>query len=99
MSRRLGLLLTAVLAVLVHRLWNGINVPSLNQDLVSAGDTTAVILNWSRLENVIKIVSVLCQPRLEQAISQIFVWNNSPQTINHTVRIFTMQVYLDMNAM
>ncbi|KAF8634868.1 hypothetical protein AX15_000623 [Amanita polypyramis BW_CC] len=89
MSRHFTLLLAiacAALAVIARLLWNDVNTPSDNytQDLVPTGDTTAVILNWSRLGNVIKIVSVLCEPRLERTISQIFIWNNSPQKVNHT---------------
>ncbi|KAK0208913.1 hypothetical protein DFS33DRAFT_1306372 [Desarmillaria ectypa] len=44
-------------------------------------DTTAVILNWSRFPNVIKIVSLLCGPSLENTIHTVFVWNNSPGQI------------------
>ncbi|KAK0466356.1 uncharacterized protein EV420DRAFT_1261735 [Desarmillaria tabescens] len=44
-------------------------------------DTTAVILNWSRFTNVVKIVSLLCGPSLENTIHTVFVWNNSPNQI------------------
>jgi hypothetical protein len=42
-------------------------------------DTTAVILNWSRFENVVKIVSNLCDPSLQEVIATIYIWNNSPR--------------------
>ncbi|KAK0199020.1 hypothetical protein F5146DRAFT_920864 [Armillaria mellea] len=45
-------------------------------------DTTAVILNWSRFLNVVKIVSLLCGPSLENTIHTVFVWNNSPNRIS-----------------
>ncbi|KAG2160033.1 uncharacterized protein EDB93DRAFT_1261230, partial [Suillus bovinus] len=34
-------------------------------------DVTAVILNWSRLPNVVRIVSLLCDPWLEDVIAEI----------------------------
>ncbi|KAG1828448.1 hypothetical protein EV424DRAFT_541866 [Suillus variegatus] len=44
-------------------------------------DVTAVILNWSRLPNVVQIVSLLCGPWLEDVIAEIVVWNNNPKEI------------------
>ncbi|KAI5121296.1 hypothetical protein M0805_003765 [Coniferiporia weirii] len=41
-------------------------------------DTTAVVLNWSRLNNVILIAELLCGPWLENTIAQVFIWNNNP---------------------
>lgn len=41
-------------------------------------DTTAVVLNWSRLENMLLIASILCGSWLDQSIAQVFVWNNNP---------------------
>lgn len=72
-----------ILAVSVRHLWD-----RDQQYLLSNGDTTAVILNWSRLANVVRIVSELCQPQLQGTISQIFIWNNSPHKLNYTVRPF-----------
>ena len=69
-----------ILAVSAGYLWN--------RDLlylIPNGDTTAVILNWSRLANVVKIASVLCQPQLRGTIAQIFIWNNSLHKLNYTV--------------
>ncbi|PFH52235.1 hypothetical protein AMATHDRAFT_140548 [Amanita thiersii Skay4041] len=62
------------------------DVPSRTHlpNVPSHADTTAIILNWSRLPNVLKIVATLCQPQSENTISQIFIWNNSPHKINHT---------------
>lgn len=55
--------------------------------LVSASqsnpDVTAVILNWSRLPNVVRIVSLLCGPWLEDVVAEIVVWNNSPREISY----------------
>ncbi|KAJ4485752.1 hypothetical protein J3R30DRAFT_3441658 [Lentinula aciculospora] len=45
-------------------------------------DTTAVVLNWSRFPNVLRIVSLLCRPELESTIAIIHVWNNSPTKIS-----------------
>ncbi|KAH7881028.1 uncharacterized protein C8R40DRAFT_1076224 [Lentinula edodes] len=44
-------------------------------------DTTAVILNWSRFPNVVRIVSLLCLPELENTLASIHIWNNSPNRI------------------
>ncbi|KAJ8084570.1 hypothetical protein PM082_003343 [Marasmius tenuissimus] len=44
-------------------------------------DVTAVILNWSRLPNVIHIVSVLCSPALDGVLETIFIWNNNPSVV------------------
>ena len=49
-------------------------------------DTTVVILNWSRLNNVILIASVLCSHWLEDLVAQIVVWNNNAETtLTHIV--------------
>lgn len=83
-----------ILAVSVRHLWN-----RNQQYLLSNGDTTAVILNWSRLANVVRIVSVLCQPELQGTISQIFIWNNSPHKLNYTVRPFAVPLaMIDSNV-
>ena len=49
-------------------------------------DTTAIILNWSRLSNVIRIVSLLCSAQLEDTIKEVVVWNNNPTQIHPKVR-------------
>ncbi|KAF9270703.1 hypothetical protein L218DRAFT_952786 [Marasmius fiardii PR-910] len=59
-------------------------------------DVTAVILNWSRLPNVIRIVSLLCNPALDGILATIFIWNNNPATVltqeklgcQHKLRLF-----------
>ncbi|KAF9650543.1 hypothetical protein BDM02DRAFT_3267930, partial [Thelephora ganbajun] len=43
---------------------------------------SAIILNWSRFQNVVLIVSGLCDPRLQDVITEIVVWNNSPRKIS-----------------
>lgn len=49
-------------------------------------DTTVVILNWSRLSNVILIASLLCGYWLEDIVAQIIVWNNNAETtLTHLV--------------
>ncbi|KIK77618.1 hypothetical protein PAXRUDRAFT_166258 [Paxillus rubicundulus Ve08.2h10] len=45
-------------------------------------DVTAIILNWSRLDNVIRIVSLLCGSWLDDTIAEVYVWNNSPQELS-----------------
>ena len=50
-------------------------------------DTTAIILNWSRLENVKQIVKHLCDPSLQTIIARVIVWNNNPNVpVGHSVR-------------
>lgn len=46
---------------------------------------SAVILNWSRFENVVLIVSGLRDPSLRNVVSEIIVWNNSPREISAEV--------------
>lgn len=54
-------------------------------------DTTAVVLNWSRLANVVEIAALLCGPTLNSTIAKVFVWNNSPRKVSHRVgHIFVM---------
>ena len=45
------------------------------------GDTTAIVLNWSRFENVVRIATLLCQPQLDDVIAEVFVWNNNPKPL------------------
>ncbi|KAL0576704.1 hypothetical protein V5O48_005271 [Marasmius crinis-equi] len=54
------------------------HAPSPN---ASTADVTAVILNWSRLPNVIRIVSILCSPLLDGVLATILIWNNNPSII------------------
>lgn len=59
-------------------------------------DVTAVILNWSRLPNVIRIVSELCGAQLEDTISEVVVWNNNPKKLSQNVRtLFHILLALD----
>jgi hypothetical protein len=49
-------------------------------------DTTAILLNWSRRENVIHLSEqVLCSQSLSGTIATVFVWNNSPLELKDTV--------------
>jgi hypothetical protein len=49
-------------------------------------DITVVLLNWSRLPNVILIAASLCSPTLEGVVSKILIWNNNP-AINLTLHV------------
>lgn len=55
-------------------------------------DTTAIILNWSRLPNVIRIVRLLCSARLEHTIKEVVVWNNNPTQVHPRVRLASFKV-------
>ena len=46
---------------------------------------SAIILNWSRFRNVVLIASGFCDPRLQDVIAEIVVWNNSPRKITAEV--------------
>lgn len=46
---------------------------------------TVVLLNWSRLDNVIRIASLLCGESLQDTVAEVFVWNNSPQKLSYEV--------------
>jgi hypothetical protein len=50
-------------------------------------NTTVVILNWSRLSNVQKIVSEICTYALADPVHEIIVWNNSPTRLSFAVSI------------
>lgn len=39
---------------------------------------TAVLLNWARLANVVRIVDNLCSPRVQDIVRSVVVWNNNP---------------------
>lgn len=60
-----------------------------SRDLLSSRspDTTAVILNWSRLPNVKRIASLLCGSYLDGTIATVYIWNNSPHKLSERVRI------------
>ncbi|KAF9502278.1 hypothetical protein BDN71DRAFT_1437819 [Pleurotus eryngii] len=49
-------------------------------------DVTAIILNWSRFPNVVKIASVLCDPNLNSVIRNVTIWNNNPAPLSIAVR-------------
>jgi hypothetical protein len=50
-------------------------------------DVTVVLLNWKRPSNVFLLVSLLCDPSLDDVVARIIVWNNNPDKhIHHTVR-------------
>lgn len=49
-------------------------------------DTTAVVLNWSRLDNVLLISTLLCSPQLHDTITQVLIWNNNPEPLTFEVR-------------
>lgn len=48
-------------------------------------NVTAIVLNWSRLDNVIRIASLLCGPWLDDTIAEVYVWNNSPRKLSKEV--------------
>lgn len=52
----------------------------------STANTVAVVLNWSRFENVRRIASVLCSPELDPIIEHVLVWNNNPKPLTYLVR-------------
>ena len=74
------------------------NAEPINDQPISIGiqsdgpalDTTAVILNWSRLENVVLIVSAFC---LHWPLS-VLVWNNNPNlSLSIHVCIYPLSSY------
>lgn len=46
-------------------------------------DVTAIVLNWSRLDNVVRIASLLCGESLFDTVAQVFIWNNSPEKLTY----------------
>jgi len=48
-------------------------------------NTTIVVLNWSRLANVNKIVSDICRELLHDTVHSAIVWNNSPRALSYEV--------------
>jgi hypothetical protein len=65
---------------------NLISLPRPRNESVTRRDRAAVILNWSRFNNVRRIVSLLCGPELEPIMKHILVWNNNPKPLNYLVR-------------
>lgn len=47
-------------------------------------NVSAIILNWSRFQNVREIVALLCS--VDDVISEIVVWNNNPRPLHPSVR-------------
>lgn len=50
-----------------------------------AFNTTVVILNWSRFDNVKLITSSICEHLLENTVKSIVVWNNNPIPLSYEV--------------
>lgn len=46
----------------------------------ASANVSAIILNWSRFQNVRDIVTLLCS--VDDAISEIVVWNNNPHPLS-----------------
>ena len=68
----------------------GVDYRALDSVRISMGGDekpglSAVVLNWSRFQNVVLIVSSMCGPSLQDVISEIIVWNNSPERISAEV--------------
>lgn len=61
-----------------HLPWRIGNSNERKQFQMNQLDTTAIVLDWSRLQNVVLIVAALCQDSLDDVVSQIFIWNNNP---------------------
>ncbi|KIY73571.1 hypothetical protein CYLTODRAFT_416949 [Cylindrobasidium torrendii FP15055 ss-10] len=45
-------------------------------------EITAIVLNWSRFQNVVQIATNLCSPVLESTIDTVLVWNNNPNPVD-----------------
>ncbi|KAJ3517862.1 hypothetical protein NLJ89_g234 [Agrocybe chaxingu] len=59
------------------------NIDSTQTHGVHDLNITVVLLNWSRLSNVVKITSEICENLLEDTVQSIVVWNNNPNKISH----------------
>lgn len=68
--------------------------PPLRGSARSTGNTVAVVLNWSRFENVRHIASVLCKPELDPIIEHVLVWNNNPKPLTYLVRYMVAPPWL-----
>ena len=62
-----------------------VGLPTSTSNPQRLPDVTAIILNWSRLDNVIRIATLLCGPWLDDTIAEVYVWNNSPQKLSKEV--------------
>ena len=51
---------------------------TLSNGLDNELNTTVVILNWSRIANVKRIVSNVCDHLLDDTVASIIIWNNNP---------------------
>ncbi|KAI9452542.1 hypothetical protein BJY52DRAFT_1292214 [Lactarius psammicola] len=58
--------------------------PTWREAARSTGNTVAVVLNWSRFENVRRIAFVLCNPELDPIIEHVLVWNNNPKPLTYS---------------
>ncbi|KAI5836061.1 hypothetical protein K523DRAFT_400368 [Schizophyllum commune Tattone D] len=87
-------ILIAILAVILWKsgeqrqifdVLSGLRVPKFSStpSRQSKPDTTAVVLNWSRLPNVIRIASLLCENTLDDVIASVVVWNNNPMALTY----------------
>ncbi|KAF8808138.1 hypothetical protein BYT27DRAFT_6604113 [Phlegmacium glaucopus] len=74
----LVVLAISILAVLTD---HGENQKTLSNSLNKELNTTVVILNWSRIANVKKIVSNVCDHLLDDTIANIIIWNNNPNPL------------------
>jgi len=48
-------------------------------------NTTVIVLNWSRLENMKQIVSGICNDLLHDIVHSTIVWNNNPRSLSYDV--------------
>lgn len=60
--------------------------PPPREGAVTGKNTVAVVLNWSRFQNVRRIVSLLCGSELDSIMRHVLVWNNSPEPRTYQVR-------------
>lgn len=49
-----------------------------NADVSRKPDTAVVLLNWSRLSNVVLQTKAYCSPALSDVVERVFIWNNRP---------------------
>jgi hypothetical protein len=67
--------------------------PSQQEGDGSMRNTVAVVLNWSRFQNVQRIVSLLCSPELDSIMKHVLVWNNNPKPVTYLVRHASLCFY------
>lgn len=64
------------------------DISNLNTNLPHGPDVTVVLLNWSRLPNVILITSLMCSSELKDMVATILIWNNNPSySISYQVSV------------